>query len=84
MKHFLKSKLVLTLVAFLMIAAAVVISLSGSILHPRIAHANNSGWTIVPSPNVASAYNSLSGVTGTSLSDAWAVGDHLLIITGAN
>ena len=74
MKTFLRSKLVLALAALIMIAATTVIPLADSNLHPQAAHADSSGWTILPSPSIASAYNSLSGVTGTSLSDAWAVG----------
>src|SRR6266568_3419966 len=35
---------------------------------------NGSSWSVVPSPNVGSSDNSLSGVTAVSASDIWVVG----------
>jgi hypothetical protein len=39
-----------------------------------ILHWNGSGWSVVPSPNVPGAENTLQGVSGTSADDVWAVG----------
>lgn len=33
-------------------------------------------WTVVPSPNVGTSYNSLHGVTAVSANDVWAVGSY--------
>src|ERR1044072_6612610 len=35
-----------------------------------------SGWSVVPSPNPSSYYNSLEGVTAFADDDVWAVGWH--------
>jgi hypothetical protein len=37
-------------------------------------HWDGSSWSVVPSPNLGSQYNSLSGVAGVSSTDVWAVG----------
>ena len=47
----------------------------GSLSQTLIEHWNGTAWTQVPSPNAPSTDNELSGVTATSATDAWAVGD---------
>lgn len=38
-------------------------------------HWNGATWSIVPSPNVSTYVNSLSGISAVSTNDIWAVGD---------
>lgn len=45
----------------------------GGLYRTLILHWNGSNWTIVPSPNLPGE-NSLTGVSGTSANDVWAVG----------
>ena len=46
----------------------------GAALQTLIEHWNGTRWSIVPSPNVVSADNVLSGIVALGASDAWAVG----------
>lgn len=41
-----------------------------------IEHWDGTGWSVVPSPNVGTGYNSLSGVAAISSNDVWAVGSY--------
>lgn len=69
-----KSRVILTLAFVVVLLGGLIPAAMGVLSGKHSAHADNSGWTTVPSPNITSAYNSLLGVTATSASDAWAVG----------
>jgi hypothetical protein len=77
MKKFKGSKLNQALAAFLLLAVAIVIPLSGTMLHSHAAPSSSQGsWTIVPSPNVGTDNNVLSAIATVSSSNKWAVGYH--------
>src|SRR5690348_5630714 len=69
--HF-RSKLVLSLVSVVMIAATIAVPLSSSILHLHAA-SSQAAWNIVPSPNVGTTSH-LNSVSVISATDVWAVG----------
>jgi hypothetical protein len=72
MKRLLRSKLVLTMAALVMIAATIFIVLPGNITHSYAA----SGFSIVPSVNPSSATNELYATSAYSVDNVWAVGTY--------
>src|SRR5260370_41616213 len=78
MKASIKSKLVLTFITTVLLAGAIAVPLSSSILHSHAASSSSqASWSVVPSPNVDSTianFNVILGMAPVSSNDIWAVG----------
>src|SRR5690348_4944351 len=71
-----RSHVILTLTFTIVLLGGIISAAIGVSSGRQSAHADSSGWTIVPSPNPNNPLvnNSLGSVSATSSSDAWAVG----------
>lgn len=78
MNRFLKSRLVRTLTVLIMLASAIAIPMSRSIVHSHAASSSSqTSWNIVPSPSPGTSnYNILSSVSTYDANNAWAVGTY--------
>ena len=77
MKIFLKSRISLTLAAFIMVSAAIAIPLSNKIISSHAApSASQTSWHIVSSPSPSTSSNNLLAVSAYDVNNAWAVGTY--------